>query len=53
VKKGFDVTRFGVRVPAVLISPLIAKGIVYRATADRIDHTSVLKTIQSVGTPCS
>jgi phospholipase C len=29
----------------VLISPLIAKGTVYRATAGRIDHTSVLKTI--------
>ena len=42
---GFDFTRFGVRVPAVLISPLIDKGTVFRGTG-RIDHTSVLKTIQ-------
>ena len=42
---GFDFTRFGVRVPAVLVSPLIAAGTVYRATQGRIDHTSVLKTI--------
>jgi phospholipase C len=41
---GFDFTRFGVRVPAVLGSPLIAPGTVYRA-AGPIDHTSVLKTI--------
>jgi phospholipase C len=42
---GFDFTRFGVRVPAVLVSPLIAPGTVYRTTQGRIDHTSVLKTI--------
>jgi phospholipase C len=42
---GFDFTRFGVRVPAVLVSPLIAAGTVYRG-AGSIDHTSVLKTIQ-------
>ncbi|MDB5482201.1 MAG: phosphoesterase family protein [Caulobacteraceae bacterium] len=42
---GFDFTRFGVRIPAVLVSPLIAAGTVYRA-AGPIDHTSVLKTIQ-------
>jgi phospholipase C len=41
---GFDFTRFGVRIPAVLISPLIAAGTVYRANGP-IDHTSVLKTI--------
>ena len=42
----FDLaTRFGVRVPAVLVSPLIAAGTVYRAAQGRIDHTSVLKTI--------
>jgi phospholipase C len=34
-----------VRVPAVLVSPLIAAGTVYRS-AGPIDHTSVLKTIQ-------
>jgi phospholipase C len=42
---GFDFTRFGVRVPAVLVSPLIAAGTVYRGAQRRIDHTSVLKTI--------
>jgi phospholipase C len=42
---GFDFTRFGVRVPAVLVSPLITAGTVYRAAQGRIDHTSVLKTI--------
>jgi phospholipase C len=42
---GFDFTRFGVRVPAVLVSPLIAAGTVFRATHGVIDHTSVLKTI--------
>ena len=43
-ENGFDFTRFGVRVPAVLVSPLIPAGTVFRA-AGRIDHTSVLKTI--------
>jgi phospholipase C len=45
---GFDFTRFGVRVPAVLVSPLIAAGTVYRVQAGSmpIDHTSVLKTIE-------
>jgi phospholipase C len=42
---GFDFTRFGVRIPAVLISPLIAAGTVFRGNGP-IDHTSVLKTIQ-------
>jgi phospholipase C len=45
---GFDFTRFGVRVPTVLVSPLIAPGTVYRAPAGGtpLDHTSVLKTVQ-------
>jgi phospholipase C len=43
---GFDFTRFGVRVPAVLVSPLIAAGTVFRAAEGVIDHTSVLKTLQ-------
>ena len=45
---GFDFTRFGVRVPAVLVSPLIAPGTVYRvpAGATPLDHTSILKTVQ-------
>jgi phospholipase C len=45
---GFDLTRFGVRVPTVLISPLIAPGTVYRVPDDSVplDHTSVLKTVE-------
>jgi phospholipase C len=45
---GFGFDRFGVRVPAVLISPLIAPGTVYRVPAGAmpLDHTSVLKTIE-------
>jgi phospholipase C len=45
---GFDFTRFGVRVPAVLVSPLIARGTIFRVPAGStpIDHTSVLKTIE-------
>ena len=42
----FDFTRFGVRVPALLISPRIAPGTVFRAKRGVIDHTSVLKTIE-------
>jgi phospholipase C len=43
---GFD--RFGVRVPTVLVSPLIAPGTVYRAPAGSppLDHTSILKTVE-------
>ncbi|HEY1702191.1 MAG TPA: alkaline phosphatase family protein [Trebonia sp.] len=45
---GFGFDRFGVRVPALLISPLIAEGTVYRVPAGSVplDHTSVLKTIE-------
>jgi phospholipase C len=45
---GFDFTRFGVRVPAVLVSPLIPAGTIYRVPdgGTPIDHTSVLKTIE-------
>ena len=43
---GFDFTRFGVRIPALLISPRIAAGTVFRAKRGTIDHTSVLKTIE-------
>src|SRR5487761_258113 len=43
---GFD--RFGVRVPTVLVSPLIPAGTVYRvpAAGTPLDHTSVLKTVE-------
>jgi phospholipase C len=45
---GFDFTRFGARIPAVLVSPLIPAGTVYRVPVGTmpIDHTSVLKTIE-------
>jgi len=45
---GFDFTRFGVRVPTVLVSPLIAPGTVFRAPdgAVPLDHTSILKTVE-------
>ncbi|HWG64278.1 MAG TPA: alkaline phosphatase family protein, partial [Streptosporangiaceae bacterium] len=45
---GFDFTRFGVRVPAVLVSPLIAPGTVFRVPAGSVplDHTSILKTVE-------
>ncbi len=43
---GFD--RFGLRVPTLLISPLIAAGTVFRVPegSTPFDHTSVLKTIE-------
>jgi phospholipase C len=46
---GFDFTRFGVRVPAVLVSPLISAGTVFRVPAGSmpLDHTSVLKTVET------
>lgn len=45
---GFDFTRFGVRVPAVLVSPRIAAGTVFRpAGTVPLDHTSILKTIET------
>jgi phospholipase C len=46
---GFDFKRFGVRVPAVLVSPRIRAGTVFRAPpgGTAIDHTSILKTIQT------
>jgi len=45
---GFDFTRFGVRVPAVLVSPLIAPGTVFRVPpgSTPLDHTSILKTVE-------
>lgn len=45
---GFDFTRFGVRVPAVLVSPLIPAGTVHRVLDGSMpfDHTSVLATIE-------
>ena len=51
---GFDFTRFGVRVPAVLVSPLIPAGTVFRAPGPTpIDHTSILKTIEERWLPAN
>jgi hypothetical protein len=48
---GFDFTRFGVRVPTVLVSPWIAAGAVFRAPAggNPFDHTSTLSTTNAGG----
>jgi phospholipase C len=43
---GFDFKRFGVRVPALLISPRIEAGRVFRAKKGTVDHTSPLKTLE-------
>lgn len=45
---GFDFTRFGVRVPTVLISPLIEAGTVFRVdpAVGTLDHTSILATLE-------
>jgi phospholipase C len=45
---GFDFTRFGPRVPTILISPLIEAGTVFRAPAPGppLDHTSILATVE-------
>ncbi len=45
---GFKFDRYGIRVPGVIVSPLITPGVVYRAPAGGppIDHTSILKTVE-------
>ena len=45
---GFDFKRFGLRVPTVLVSPLIPAGTVFRVPAGStpLDHTSILKTVE-------
>ncbi len=46
---GFEFTRFGVRVPTVLVSPLIPPGTILNAPADGppFDHTSILATLRA------
>ncbi|HWC81849.1 MAG TPA: alkaline phosphatase family protein [Pseudonocardiaceae bacterium] len=44
---GFDFTRFGLRVPTVLVSPLIEAGTVFRVSGTPLDHTSILKTLET------
>jgi phospholipase C len=41
----FDFTRLGVRVPAVIVSPLIQAGTVYHPPPGWLDHTSIIKTL--------
>ena len=46
-ESGFDFKRFGLRVPTLLISPLIAAGTVFRTTSSTpFDHTSILATVE-------
>jgi len=47
-QQGFDFKRFGVRVPMVLVSPLIEAGTVFRVPDGTMpfDHTSILKTVE-------
>ncbi len=45
-QNGFNFDRYGARVPAILVSPLIQKGTVFRSTSDQpYDHTSLIATI--------
>jgi phospholipase C len=44
---GFRFDRFGVRVPAILVSPWIEAGTVFRSnTGTPLDHTSILATLR-------
>ncbi len=45
---GFDFKRFGLRVPTLLVSPLIPAGTVFRVAPGTmpLDHTSILKTVE-------
>ena len=45
----FDFTRFGVRVPAVIVSPMIPAGTVFRAPTGSppYDHTSIIATLRA------
>ncbi len=44
----FDFKRFGLRVPTVLVSPMIAAGTVFRtSSATPFDHTSILATVEN------
>jgi len=44
----FDFKRFGVRVPTILVSPLIQAGTVFRTNSPTpFDHTSILATVEA------
>ncbi len=46
-EEGFRFDRFGVRVPAILVSPWIQAGTVFRSTTNvPYDHTSILATLR-------
>jgi phospholipase C len=46
---GFDFSRFGVRVPAVIVSPYVRPGAVIRpAGATPFDHTSIIATLRKL-----
>lgn len=46
-EEGFTFNRFGVRVPAVMVSPYIQAGTVFRSDgAAPLDHTSILATLR-------
>lgn len=44
--QGFAFDRYGVRVPAVVVSPLISPGTVFRSASQPFDHTSIIKTLR-------
>ena len=44
-EENFRFNQFGVRVPAVLISPRIPAGTVFHPSGGHVDHTSVIRTI--------
>jgi phospholipase C len=51
-QEGFDFTRFGVRVPMLVISPYTQVGQVFRPPAGQtFDHTSILKTVMELLIP--
>ena len=45
---GFDFKRFGIRVPTIIVSPLIAPDTIFRVPVGTMpfDHTSILKTVE-------
>ena len=46
-KSNFNFDRFGVRIPTVLVSPLIQQGTVFRTQSKTpFDHTSILSTLE-------
>ena len=49
IGQGFDFTRYGVRVPAVIVSPRIPAGTILRApaTGRPFDHTSIIATLRA------